>query len=89
MNGFEVLEWLSQRVFRNLRVVVLSGSALDEDIDKARRLGANDYLVKGDSHRTAAALQLFLERSFGKLPINNKKTAESDPRLTKPVQTTC
>src|SRR3954453_16875699 len=32
MNGFEVLEWLSQRVFRDLRVVVLSGSALDEDI---------------------------------------------------------
>jgi len=86
MNGFEVLEWLGQRVFRDLRVVVLSGSALEEDINKARRLGANEYLVKGESRGTAAALQAFLERSFGKKSLNHKKATESKPRPAKSIR---
>jgi len=47
MNGFEVLEWLQGRPeFKDLPIVVLSGSDLDCDAKKARELGADDYRVK-------------------------------------------
>src|SRR5258706_12776145 len=47
MNGFEVLLWLSSRPeFGELPVVVLTSSAQDSDIRKARELGADDYQVK-------------------------------------------
>src|SRR6266853_3292935 len=47
MNAFDVLTWLSTRPdFKELPVVVLSSSAQDSDIQKARELGADDYQVK-------------------------------------------
>jgi CheY-like chemotaxis protein len=47
MNGFEVLEWIQQQPFASLiPIFVLSGSNQQEDRDRARRLGASDYLVK-------------------------------------------
>jgi CheY-like chemotaxis protein len=47
LNGFEVLEWLRNQTFSaQIRVIVLSGSELEEDKDRAARLGAADYLVK-------------------------------------------
>ena len=47
MNGFDVLEWLrGQPDLAQLPALVLSSSAQDEDISRARRLGARDYLVK-------------------------------------------
>src|SRR6266478_3301620 len=47
MSGFDVLVWLSTRPdFKELPVVVLSSSAQDSDIQKARELGADDYQVK-------------------------------------------
>ena len=47
VSGFEVLEWLSQRNdLENLKVVVLSSSGLQSDIQKAKKLGADDYRVK-------------------------------------------
>src|SRR5258708_1401408 len=47
MNGFDVLEWLSTRPdFKNLPIVVLTSSAQDKDIQRARELGADDYQVK-------------------------------------------
>ena len=46
-NGFEVLEWLqTQPTLKSLRVVILSGSQEPADIDRARKLGAADYVVK-------------------------------------------
>ena len=45
--GFEILKWIRNRAdCKNVPVVVLSGSELQEDMRQAYRLGANSYLVK-------------------------------------------
>jgi len=47
MNGFELLEWLQCRPeFNNLPKVIVSGSWLECDVQKAMELGADDYRVK-------------------------------------------
>ena len=47
MGAFDVLTWLSSRPeFEDLAVVVLSSSALEPDVRRARELGADDYQVK-------------------------------------------
>jgi CheY-like chemotaxis protein len=49
IDGFEFLEWLRTKAPLHLRfmpVVVMSSSALREDVDRAYSLGANSYLVK-------------------------------------------
>jgi CheY-like chemotaxis protein len=47
MDGFDVLTWLqSHTAFDALPTVVLSGSGLEEDVLKAKRLGADEYRVK-------------------------------------------
>ena len=49
INGFEFLEWLRTKAplpLRFIPVVVMSSSALREDVDRAYSLGANSYLVK-------------------------------------------
>lgn len=46
VTGFEVLEWLRrQPEIGRLRVTVLSGSMLEDDMERARSLGA-EYIVK-------------------------------------------
>jgi CheY-like chemotaxis protein len=50
LNGFEVLAWLAaQSEFKELPAVVLSSSADESDIKKARQLGAREYFVKPHS----------------------------------------
>ena len=47
VDGFDVLTWLkSQPAWRSLPVVVLSSSSREDDIQRARALGADDYRVK-------------------------------------------
>jgi CheY-like chemotaxis protein len=47
LSGLEVLKWVrDQPGLRALRVVMLTGSAATEDINKAYQLGANSFLVK-------------------------------------------
>src|SRR6184192_4363911 len=49
INGFEFLHWLrseSPPHYRFMPVVVMSSSAMREDVDRAYSLGANSYLVK-------------------------------------------
>lgn len=47
MNGFDVLEWLRNRPeLAQLPALVLSSSGHEEDVRRARLLGARDYLVK-------------------------------------------
>jgi DNA-binding response OmpR family regulator len=47
VNGFDVLDILRNTPETvNSRIVVLSALSQQEDIDKARQLGADDYLVK-------------------------------------------
>ena len=50
MDGFGVLAWLASRQdFKDLPAVVFSSSANDQDISKARQMGARDYFVKPHS----------------------------------------
>jgi CheY-like chemotaxis protein len=50
LTGFDVLEWLAlNREFRNLPAIVFSSSSHESDIQKARLLGAKDYMVKTPS----------------------------------------
>lgn len=53
LSGFDLIEWVRAReAFGNLPVAVLSGSPLESDADRARDLGANQYLTKPTSlHR--------------------------------------
>jgi CheY-like chemotaxis protein len=53
MSGFEVLEWLKGRPdLSDLPALVLSSSAHQEDVARARALGAREYHVKpSDQHQ--------------------------------------
>jgi CheY-like chemotaxis protein len=45
--GFEILKWIRNHpACKNLPVIVLSGSELQEDMRQAYLMGANSYLVK-------------------------------------------
>jgi CheY-like chemotaxis protein len=44
--GHEVLQWLQTQSFEDLRVIVVSGSILPDDITKSAALGADGYLKK-------------------------------------------
>jgi len=44
--GYEVLAWLQTHAFEKLKVVVLSGSFLPEDVAKSLELGAHAYHMK-------------------------------------------
>ena len=47
VNGFDVLAWWSQHPdLKKIRVVVLSSSSHEEDVRKARDLGAHDFKTK-------------------------------------------
>lgn len=49
-SGFEVLEWLRcQPPLRHIPVVIFSSSGRPEDREKARLLGASDYILKPTS----------------------------------------
>src|SRR5207247_3804682 len=47
VNGLELMSWLrTQPDFEHLIVIALSGSAEQEEIDRAYQMGANSYLLK-------------------------------------------
>jgi CheY-like chemotaxis protein len=46
--GFEVLEWLQTQSFKNLIVIVVSGSILPQDVAQSLALGAAAYHGKAD-----------------------------------------
>lgn len=46
-SGLEVLGWIRQQsLFKSLPVVIFTSSSRREDMEKARLLGADDYLLK-------------------------------------------
>ena len=50
VDGFETLEWIRRnKKFEQVPVVVLSSSPLQQDVDRAKQLGANEYMVKPNS----------------------------------------
>jgi len=57
MDGFEVLKWIRAHPhFKDLRVVVLTGSDNIRDVNEAYRLGANTFLVKPLEFENMASL---------------------------------
>lgn len=57
VEGLEVLKWIrSHSNLRDLPVIVLSGSELQEDIRNAYAVGANSYLVKPPSFNSLITL---------------------------------
>jgi CheY-like chemotaxis protein len=57
MTGFDVLEWIrAQPALEHLRVVMLSSSDDPNDMKRARRLGAREYLLKYPAPETLARL---------------------------------
>jgi CheY-like chemotaxis protein len=46
MSGLEVLEWLQTQNFPGMKVVVLTGSFLPDDIEASKRLGADAVFTK-------------------------------------------
>jgi CheY-like chemotaxis protein len=46
--GFEVLEWLQKQDFPQFKVVVLSNSALEQDITRVRNLGVEAFHTKSE-----------------------------------------
>jgi CheY-like chemotaxis protein len=76
-DGFEVLEWIrSQPDFFALRVVVLSSSEVQSDIDRAYELGANSYLVKPDEFENYLQLTEFIN---GFWLLFNQAVADPEP----------
>ena len=45
-SGFEVLQWLREQPGKALNVVVVSSSSQQLDIDLAKKIGIQDYLIK-------------------------------------------
>jgi CheY-like chemotaxis protein len=57
VNGLEILKWIREEPsLPPIVVVVLTSSSLDEDIDRAYRLGANSYVVKPSSRDKLVAI---------------------------------
>lgn len=66
--GFEVLEWLQQQPFPQLKVVVLSGSIDPVEIQKAIHLGAQLYRTKPVDLQSLVDLVKSLEGYMTKTP---------------------
>lgn len=50
LDGFQVLAWrLQQPTLKDVPFIVLTSSSYDSDRDRARELGASDFLVKPSS----------------------------------------
>jgi len=81
-NGFEVLQWIrSELTFKNLRVIVLTGSTHLHDLNKAYELGANSFLVKPADFKNLIALLKSLH-SYWLLTDQSPEIArpEADPQ---------
>ena len=56
-SGLEVLKWIRQQPqFKSLPVVMLTSSIRVEDMEMARQLGADDYLLKVSHHSKLAEI---------------------------------
>jgi CheY-like chemotaxis protein len=66
LNGFAFLEWVREHKARApLNIVILSGSSVPEDIERAKRLGAKRYLVKHPSLATFTTIVHDVHRPDG------------------------
>ena len=50
MDGYETLEAIKKNlIYKNVPVIVISNSKSKFDIDRCKRLGASDYIIKPDN----------------------------------------
>ena len=76
LSGFDVLKWLRERPdFRHLPVIMFSSSIRPEDLQKARDLGATDYIEKPASGLDFSAVAEQLQRNW----MNGGAPASSSP----------
>lgn len=72
--GHEVLEWMRRHTLEKLRVVVLSGSFLPEDVRRSRELGADAYFQKEGLEEEQQAIighiQKLLTNAEGAPPVS-------------------
>jgi len=64
MNGFDVLRWLRLQNLKELMVIVLSSSMLMDDVQTAKALGAQHYVVKELPLDTAAAIAQLVQKRY-------------------------
>ena len=63
LDGFAVLDWIRRQPYlAAVRFIMVSGCALQEDVERARNLGADGYIEKTPSAR--ALLQCLQSPSF-------------------------
>lgn len=64
INGLEVLQWIRQQPhFASVPVLMLTSSMRPEDMERASRLGANEYLLKpSDPSKLVELVKSFHER---------------------------
>jgi CheY-like chemotaxis protein len=68
-SGLEVLEWIRrQPQFKSLPIVILTSSLRQEDMDKARHLGADDYLLKASHPAKLSEIVKSLQDRWLSLP---------------------
>ena len=66
LNGFEVLTWVrKQKALKKMLVVIFSSSDQPEDMERARKLGANSYIVKPHSIEGLNALVGDFKKAWG------------------------
>ena len=57
LSGFDVLSWMrAQADLKTVPVIVLSGSSLVQDKDRALALGANEFIVKHSDYDAIVSL---------------------------------
>ena len=57
LNGFDVIEWMRHhQPWKVTPIIVLSSSALSQDVNRAYELGANAYMVKPADYRALERL---------------------------------
>jgi DNA-binding NarL/FixJ family response regulator len=71
-----VLEWLKGQRFRDLKVVVLTGSSVADDIEKVRNLGADAFYTKSLHHAKLIEMVKKLEEFVGGGDVPPPQTGE-------------
>lgn len=77
-NGLEVLEWIRQQShFTSLPVLMLTSSTRPEDVERARQLGADDYLLKpSDPLKLVEVVKSIHERWLAQPPARQESPLE-------------
>lgn len=87
-NGLEALKWIrQQRRFKTLPVLMLTSSTRSEDMDKARELGADDYLSKpSDPLKLVELVKAFHDRWLSAPAAASRSIAKaSRPAVAKAI----